>query len=84
MEDAAADAELSPSACGKGLDPIEGRLRSNIRNMIEATLGKELNGFFRCLRHRRDGGGREGMPPRALRHPGHGYAWHTETARSPG
>lgn len=64
--------------------PDRGRLRSNVRNMIEATLGEELNGFLRCLRHRRDGGGREGMPPRALRHPGHGYAWHTETARSPG
>ena len=33
-------------ACEEGFDPIEDRLRANIRGTIEAVFDEELNGFL--------------------------------------
>ena len=33
-------------ACEEGFDPIEDRLRTNIRGTIEAVFDEELNGFL--------------------------------------
>jgi putative transposase len=47
-------------ACDEGLDPIEGRLRANIRGTIEADFNEELNGFFGRLRYGREAGAVKG------------------------
>ena len=38
-------------ACEEGFDPIEDRLRANIRGTIEAVFDEELNGFLGRLRY---------------------------------
>ena len=43
-------------ACEEGFDPIEDRLRQNIRSTIEAVFFEELDGFLGRLRYSRDGG----------------------------
>lgn len=47
---------LSLLACGEGFDPIEDRLRANIRGTIEAVFNEELNGFLGRLRWGRAAG----------------------------
>ena len=37
---------LSLLACKEGFDPIEDRLRTNIRGTIEAVFNEELNCFL--------------------------------------
>ena len=37
---------LALLACEEGFDPIEDRLRANIRGTIEAVFNEELNGFL--------------------------------------
>lgn len=51
---------LSPLACDEGFDPIEDRLRANIRSTIEAVFNEELNGFLGRLRYGRDAGAVKG------------------------
>lgn len=50
---------LSLLANETGYDPIEDRLRENIRATIEAVFEEELAQFPGCCRYRRDG---EAMP----------------------
>ncbi len=45
---------LSPEAFDRGLDPVEDRLRSNVRGTVEAVFGEELPDF--PGRHRRGDG----------------------------
>ncbi len=41
---------ISLLACEEGFDPIEDRLRANIRTTIEAVFEEELDGFLGRLR----------------------------------
>jgi putative transposase len=47
-------------ACDEGFDPIEDRLRANIRGTIEAVFNEELNGFLGRLRYGREAGAVKG------------------------
>ena len=47
-------------ACEKGFDPIEDRLRANIRSTIEAVFHEELNGFLGRLRYGQKAGAVKG------------------------
>ena len=47
---------LSLLACDKGFDPIEDRLRVNIRSTIEAVFSEELDSFLGRLRYGREAG----------------------------
>ena len=47
-------------ACDEGFDPIEDRLRANIRGTIEAVSNEELNGFLGRLRYGREAGAAKG------------------------
>ena len=38
--------QISLLACEEGFDPIEDRLRANIRTTIEAVFEEELDGFL--------------------------------------
>lgn len=51
---------LSLLACDEGFDPIEDRLRANIRGTIEAVFNEELNGFLGRLRYGREAGAVKG------------------------
>jgi len=51
---------LSLLACDEGFDPIEDRLRANIRGTIEAVFNEELNGFLGRLRYGREAGAAKG------------------------
>jgi transposase-like protein len=51
---------LSLLACDEGFDPIEDRLRANIRGTIEAVFNEELNGFLGRLRYGREAGATKG------------------------
>ena len=44
---------ISLLACEDGFDPIEDRLRANIRGTIEAVFNEELDGFLGRLRYGR-------------------------------
>jgi transposase-like protein len=55
---------LSLLACDEGFDPIEDRLRANIRSTIEAVFNEELDGFLGRLRYGRDATG----PVKGYRH----------------
>jgi transposase-like protein len=54
---------LALLACEEGFDPIEDRLRANIRGTIEAVFDEELNGFLGRLRY-----GRTAGPVKGYRH----------------
>src|SRR6056297_3932863 len=47
---------LSLLACDEGFDPIEDRLRANIRGTIEAVFNEELDSFLGRLRYDRTSG----------------------------
>ena len=47
-------------ACDEGFDPIEDRLRANIRGTIEAVFNEELDGFLGRLRYGREAGAVKG------------------------
>lgn len=47
---------LSLFACDDGLDPIEDRLRANIRSTIEAVFNEEPDSFLGRLRYGRKAG----------------------------
>ena len=47
-------------ACDDGFDPIEDRLRANIRSTIEAVFSEELDGFLGRLRYGREAGAVKG------------------------
>jgi putative transposase len=47
-------------ACDAGFDPIEDRLRANIRGTIEAVFNEELDGFLGRLRYGREAGAAKG------------------------
>jgi transposase-like protein len=51
---------LALLACEEGFDPIEDRLRANIRGTIEAVFDEELNGFLGRLRYCRTAGAVKG------------------------
>jgi shikimate 5-dehydrogenase len=51
---------LALLACEEGFDPIEDRLRANIRGTIEAVFTEELNGFLGRLRYGRTAGAVKG------------------------
>lgn len=51
---------LALLACEEGFDPIEDRLRANIRGTIEAVFNEELNGFLGRLRYGREAGAVKG------------------------
>lgn len=51
---------ISLLACEDGFDPIEDRLRANIRGTIEAVFEEELAGFLGRLRYSRESGGAKG------------------------
>ena len=51
---------LALLACEEGFDPIEDRLRANIRGTIEAVFDEELNGFLGRLRYGRTAGAVKG------------------------
>ena len=59
---------VSLLACDDGFDPIEDRLRANIRSTIEAVFNEELDGFLGRLRYGREAGAvkgyRHGQAPR--------------------
>lgn len=48
-------------ACDEGFDPIEDRLRANIRGTIEAVFNEELDGFLGRLRYGREAGAVKGF-----------------------
>ena len=47
---------ISLLACEEGFDPIEDRLRANIRGTIEAVFNEELDSFLGRLRYGREAG----------------------------
>ena len=51
---------LSLLACEEGFDPIEDRLRANIRGTIEAVFTEELDSFLGRLRYGREAGAAKG------------------------
>jgi transposase-like protein len=51
---------LSLLACDDGFDPIEDRLRANIRSTIEAVFNEELDSFLGRLRYGREAGAAKG------------------------
>ena len=51
---------ISLLACEDGFDPIEDRLRANIRTTIEAVFAEELDGFLGRLRYSRASGAAKG------------------------
>ena len=51
---------LSLLACEDGFDPIEDRLRANIRSTIKAVFDEELNTFLDRLRYGREAGAAKG------------------------
>ncbi len=51
---------LSLLACDEGFDPIEDRLRENIRSTIEAVFNEELDNFLGRLRYGREVGATKG------------------------
>ena len=51
---------LALLACEEGFDPIEDRIRANIRGTIEAVFDEELNGFLGRLRYGRTAGAVKG------------------------
>ncbi len=51
---------LSLLACDDGFDPIEDRLRANIRSTIEAVFNEELDSFLGRLRYAREAGAAKG------------------------
>ena len=51
---------LSLLACDDGFDPIEDRLRANIRGTIEAVFNEELDSFLGRLRYGREAGAAKG------------------------
>jgi len=51
---------FTPPANAESLDPIEERLRSNVRSMIEAVFEEELDSFLGRLRYRRGCGAVKG------------------------
>lgn len=51
---------LALLSCEAGFDPIEDRLRANIRGTIEAVFDEELNGFLGRLRYGRTAGAVKG------------------------
>ncbi len=63
---------ISLLACEEGFDPIEDRLRANIRGTIEAFSRKNWDGFLGRLRYGRDA--------EAVK----GYRHGTGSVRSPG
>lgn len=52
--------DLSLLACDDGFDPIEDRLRANIRSTIEAVFNEELDSFLGRLRYGREAGAAKG------------------------
>jgi len=54
-------------AAGAGYDPIEDRLRQNIRSTIEAVFEEELAAFIGRCRYGRDGGSKKGYRPGCIR-----------------
>ena len=56
---------ISLLTCEEGFDPIEDRLRANIRGTIEAVFNEELDGFLGRLRYSR---GREAGAVKGYRH----------------
>jgi putative transposase len=52
--------KLALLSCEEGFDPIEDRLRTNIRGTIEAVFDEELNGFLGRLRYGRTAGAVKG------------------------
>jgi putative transposase len=54
-----------------GFDPIEERLRTNVRATIEAVFEEELASFPGRLRHGRGDGPTQGLSPRAPGAPVH-------------
>ena len=53
----------------EGFDPIEDRLRANIRGTIEAVFNEELDGFLGRLRYGRTAGAVKGYRCSARPHP---------------
>lgn len=51
---------VSLLACDEGFDPIEDRLRANIRGTIEAVFNEELDSFLGRLRYGRRAGAVKG------------------------
>ncbi|MGL4440631.1 MAG: IS256 family transposase [Bosea sp. (in: a-proteobacteria)] len=51
---------LSLLSCEDGFDPIEDRLRANIRGTIEAVFNEELDSFLGRLRYGREAGAAKG------------------------
>jgi len=51
---------LSLLACEEGFDPIEDRLRANIRGTMEAVFTEELDSFLGRLRYGREAGAAKG------------------------
>ena len=51
---------VSLLACDDGFDPIEDRLRANIRSTIEAVFNEELDSFLGRLRYSREAGAAKG------------------------
>jgi len=47
-------------ACDESFDPIEDRLRANIRGTIEAVFNEELDSFLGRLRYGREAGAAKG------------------------
>ena len=52
--------KLALRASEEGFDPIEDRLRTNIRGTIEGVFDEELNGFLGRLRYGRTAGAVKG------------------------
>lgn len=51
---------VSLFACDDGFDPIEDRMRANIRSTIETVFNEELNSFLGRLRYGREAGAVKG------------------------
>lgn len=56
MNQATDSGAVSLLACDDGFDPIEGRLRANIRSTIETVFNEELDSFLGRLRYGREAG----------------------------
>ena len=74
---------ISLLACEEGFDPIEDRLRANIRGTIEAVFKEELDGFLGRLRYGRDAEAVIRLSPRPPGPSDHRDIWHRDDQRTP-
>ena len=74
---------ISLLACEEGFDPIEDRLRANIRGTIEAVFKEELTAFSLAVCGMAGRRGGERLSPRPTGPSDHRDIWHRDDQRTP-